>query len=293
MYKTEDSLWSSSAYHYTLAAKKKKMKNYLKSMTGFEVPDQFVEIAIEFENRFGSKEEAIEKIGEYIGFEYVVNKDEVRGYEGVPFEAELPFATGSDGEHMGWLNIAPELKNMKKPFITWEPMGVLVVYHGTEMNKVIEGKVKYLNEDNNYEGIDLEFLSSIEINPRNGESIEKFINYETEKLEKIPISLKDDWKYEMTLDGVGVYAQKKMFAPNHEQIKGIASLENTIEKVNNLNNNGYPATSLFLIKNGISVAQFDREKFHWFSKLYELAIETYLKLGRKEIAEIVKNQVEK
>ena len=172
-------------------------------------------------------------------------------------------------------------------------MGVLVIYHGTEIKKVIEGKVKYLNEDDNYERIDLEFLNSIGINPKNGESVEKFINYETEKLEKIPIEIQNDWKYEMTFDGVGVYARNSSFAPNHEQIKQIESLENTINKVNSLNNNGYSASSLFLIKNGISGAQFDKDKIHWLPKLHELAIETYLKLGRKEIAEIVKNRIEK
>ncbi len=94
------------------------MKEYLLNVTGFEVPDDFVELAHKFEIQFGNKEKALEKIGAYIGFDFIVNLNEVRGYECVPFEAQLPLNTGGDGEHMGWLDIAPELNDFKKPFVT-------------------------------------------------------------------------------------------------------------------------------------------------------------------------------
>ena len=94
------------------------MRDYLNSICGFHVPDQFVEITSKFQNKFGDKETTIEKIGQYIGFDFIVDQSEARSYEGAPFEIQLPFATGGDGEHMGWLSLSPETSNFHKPFVT-------------------------------------------------------------------------------------------------------------------------------------------------------------------------------
>jgi len=266
------------------------MKEYLKSISGFEFPDDFVELAKQFKLRFGSNEKALETIGEYIGYDYIVNYHEVRGYEAVPFEAQLPFATGSNGEHMGWLNLSPEIKEFQKPIITWAPMGCLVIYHGLEFKNVFEGKVKYLHEENKYENVDLEFLNSLGINPIKGISVEQFVNYEQNNLTPIPISEETNWRYEETFDGVGVYAKSEYFSPSHELISPNLNTKGAIDKIKKLNIEEKYATSIWLIKNSISNSYFSDEPFEFILKLYDLAIVAYNALGRETISEIIKDK---
>ncbi len=219
------------------------MKEYLLNITGFEVPDDFLELANKFTNQFKNKEVALYEIGNYIGYEYAVNFHEVRGYECVPFEAQLPFQTGGDGENMGWLDIAPELKDFKKPFVTWAPGTSHIIYHGNIISKVVEGKVKYLHEHNNYEEVDLIFLNSIGIYPIKGTSIEHYVNSDQDKLYLIPVIPVADWRYEITMDGTGVYTLIDFFSPEHEILKTISTIPKAIEKIKELNHDAFYASS--------------------------------------------------
>jgi len=264
------------------------MKEYLFNITGFEVPDDFVELAHKFEIQFGNKEKALEKIGAYIGFDFTVNLDEVRGYECVPFEAQLPLNTGGDGEHMGWLDIAPELKDFKKPFVTWAPGTSKIIYHGNTMLKVLEGKVRYMHEHNDYEAVDLDFLNSIGIYPRQGMSIEHSVNYEQDKLYPIPVIPVANWRYEVTMDGTGIYTPVKFFSPEHETLKSILTITKAIAKITELNNHAFYASSIWLTKNTMYRYFYNGSGlFEKLPELYDLAIDAYGGLGRNYISEII------
>ena len=269
---------------------KNEMKEFINKITGFEVPTDFVELAIKFENKFGSKKAALENLGKYMGYEWIVDLHVIRGYECVPFEAQLPFQTGANGENMGWLEIAPELENFKKPFITWMPLGCEVIYHGNTMNKILEGKVKYLHAQDNFKDIDLIFLNSISIQPKQVTPIEHSVNYERTKLKPIPINEIPNWRYEVTLDGVGIYAEEKFFSPNHMLLKEYDSTENAILQIKELNKKEFFASSIWLIKNTISNSYFTEEPFELILNLYDLAIESYNGLGREQISEVIKNK---
>lgn len=266
------------------------MKEYLSSLTGFELPNDFTDLFEKFVKHFGSQDAAMTKMGEYIGFDFAVNFHVIRGYECVPFEAQLPFQTGSNGENMGWLNIAPELPNFKKPFITWAPLGCLVIYHGNSMNQVLAGKINYLHEHDDYESVDLDFLKSININPMLAKSIEHFVNYEDDKLNPIPFQIPRDWRYEATKDGVGIYAKLDHYSPEQSLFSQISNTENAIKEIKKLNNDCYYASAVWLIKNSISKSYFTEEPFDYILEMYDLAIESYDGLGRNEISKIINDK---
>ena len=172
------------------------------------LPADFKKILNQFEQRFQG--EGFSTLASYIGFDWVLNKDEVRGYELVPFEAELPFDTGSNGEHMGWLNLCPDLDDFKKPFISWAPLGHLVFYHGCSIKEILENSIKYSHAPG-YDEIDLKFLSELGIDPNHGKEI-LMVNYDDKPLNKIPLELPEDYRYELTSDGVGVVDRSIFFS---------------------------------------------------------------------------------
>ena len=126
----------------------------IEDFVNIQLPTDFKQILFQFEKKYN--ENAISKIASYLGFSWIANDNELREYELVPFEAELPFATGSNGEHMGWLNLCPVLDSFQKPFICWVPLGQHIFYHGKNAIEIFENSIRYLHHPR-YEEIDLDF----------------------------------------------------------------------------------------------------------------------------------------
>lgn len=275
-------------YAGTLSARKKKKMN-IEEIGNIELPVEFKQVFNQFEQKYN--EDSFSKVASYIGFDWVANKDEVRGYELVPFEAELPFPTGSNGEHMGWLNLCPSLENFRKPFICWIPLGQHIFYHGTSMKEILENSIRYLHSPE-YEDIDLDFLSELGIDPKNGEEI-KLVNYDNEPLNKIPLKLPKEYQYEITIDGVGVVSKSEYFSKqcNYEQIE--LGITEYIKLAKENLEQSYYATTMFYLKEGYFRNFYEREKQPQILEILRLKEETYIKLQMEQAAIQVRNEIEK
>lgn len=212
------------------------------AITKARLNSDFANLLNSFSLKFGGFEKGIEKLADYIGFSYLVDKDEVRGYGGVPFEMVLPFATGSDGEHMGWMNISPNDPNFDMPFVVWAPMGGYVFYIGTKATEIVANQVRYLHEEDEYKSIDLDFLNSININPKGGKQNQLLISFE----KSLPLKLSNGLKHEMTFDGTGVLANESLFNSSfkREELPNVSSELNRAKQNLKL----FPATALVIAK---------------------------------------------
>ena len=245
-----------------------------------KLPKDFKLMIKHFEDKFGN--DGFSKFASYIGFDLVVDKDEVRGYELVPFEAELPFPTGSNGEHMGWLNLCPSLIEFKKPFICWVPLGEHIFYHGNEVTEILTNSVEQLHSPN-YEDIDLEFLSKLGVVPHNANKV-KLVNCDNEPLNKIDLRLPEEYQYEITIDGVGVVAKRECFSTEHkhEQIK--LSINQYIEIAKVTFCESHYGTSLFYLKEAYYRNFFESDAQEQIFEILKMMEETYSKLEMKEAA---------
>ena len=232
----------------------------------------------------------MEKLGEYIGFSYLVDKDDVRGYDGVPFEMILPFATGSDGEHMGWINTCPNDSSFKMPFVVWAPMGGYIFYIGSEVNEIVENQVRYLHEDDEYNLIDLEFLKSMGINPKNGKTEQLLINFEKE-LKPLPLNLPNNLKYQMTYDGTGVVALGSLFEESSNE-ESNSELSNQLKIAENKLENT-PASSLRIAKNVYFDIWHEGKTNELYLPTIKLLYNCYDRLKMEEAKLLVKKEIEK
>lgn len=261
----------------------------IEEIGNIKLPEDFKLMLKQFESKFG--EDGFSKLASYIGFEWVANKDEVRDYELVPFEAELPFPTGNNGEHMGWLNLCPNLDEFKKPFICWVPLGQHIFYHGTEGTEILANSVEQLHSPN-YEDIDLDFLNKLGVIPQNANKV-KLINYDDEPLKKIELRIPRDYQYEITIDGVGVIAKREYFSTEYkyEQIK--LSITQCIEIAKETFNKSYFGTTMFYLKEGYYRNFFEGDKQEQILEILKIKEETYTKLSMKEAAEQVNIEIKK
>ena len=261
----------------------------IEEIGNIKLPVEFKQILNQFEHKYN--EGGFSEPASYIGFDWVVNKDEVRGYELVPFESELPFPTGSNGEHMGWLNLCPSLENFRKPFICWIPLGQHIFYYGTSMKEILENSIHYLHSPE-YEDIDLDFLSKLLIEPKNGKEI-KLINYDNEPLNKISLKLPQEYQYEITIDGVGVVAKSKYFSKqcNYKQIE--LEINEYIKLAKENFEKSYYATAMFYLKEGYYRNFYAKEKQSQVLEILKLKEETYGKLQMEDAATQVRNEIEK
>jgi len=273
--------------HKPLSARETKMN--IEEIGNINLPKDFKLILKQFEDKFG--EDGFSKLASYIGFDWVANKDEVRDYELVPFEAELPFPTGSNGEHMGWLNLCPSQIEFKKPFICWVPLGEHIFYHGTELKEVLENSIEHLHSPN-YEDIDLEFLSKIGVSPQNATDV-KMVNYEDEPLKKINLKLPEGYQYEITIDGVGVIAKKEFFSTENKYEQTELSINRYIEIAKESLKNSYFGTAMFYLKEGYYRNFYKGDRQEQILEILKLKEETYTKLGMKEAAIQVNKEIEK
>jgi len=266
------------------------MKDYFKNITRVDLDDEFIQLLDSFEKKYGSKETAIEKFAECIGFCYLVDKDDVRGYEGVPFEMILPFATGSDGEHMGWIDLCPTDSRFKKPFVTWAPMGGYVFYHGTEIIEIMSNLTRCIHEDNNYDDIDLDFLNGINVFPDKGRPVELNLNFEGE-LKDLPVDIPKGFVFKQTLDGTGVLANEDLFDISFK-LQDYSDIEALLK-----NGTDYldskPATALEISKNLYFNIWHEGINNKYYLSILELLSRSYDTLGMKRAKELVNNEIKK
>ena len=253
------------------------------------LPEDFKLMLKQFESEFG--EDGFSKFASYIGFDWVTNKDEVRGYELVPFEAELPFPTGSNGEHMGWLNLCPNLPEFKKPFICWVPLGEHIFYHGSDAKEILANSVERLHSPN-YKDIDLEFLKKLGVIPQNANKV-KLVNYDDEPLNKIELKVPEDFQYEITIDGVGVIAKNEFFSTEHKYEQTELSINRYIEIAKESLKKSYFGTAMFYLKEGYYRNFFEKDKQDQIFEILKMKEETYTKLEMEEAAIQVNKEIDK
>ena len=255
----------------------------IEKIGNFKLPDDFKQILDRFEQKFNG--EGFSQFASYIGIDWVTDIDEVRGYELVPFEAELPFPTGSNGEHMGWLNLCPNQREFKKPFICWAPLGGHIFYHGTEVKQILANSIFNLHSPK-YEDIDTEFLKELGIHI---ETANKpiLVNYEDEPLNKIPLSLPEGYQYEITSDGVGVIANSDHFSNEYTYEQSENSIEEYLELAKQNFDKSYFATSLFLLKEAYYKNYYSGINRNQIFELLKLKEITYKKLQLEEAAKQV------
>ena len=261
----------------------------IEKIGNIKLPEDFKLMLKQFEDKFG--DDGFSKLATYIGFDWVTDKDEVRGYELVPFEAELPFPTGSNGEHMGWLNLCPSLIEFRKPFICWVPLGQHVFYHGNEINEILENSVEHLHGPN-YHDIDLDFLKKLGIVPQNANKV-KLVNYNDEPVNMINLNLPQDYQYEITVDGVGVIARRQYFSTDHTYNQTKYSISQYLNIARETFKKSYYGTTMFYLKEGYYRNFYERDKQEQLLEILKLMEETYTKLEMQESANQVNREVEK
>jgi len=261
----------------------------IEEIGNIKLPEDYKLMLKQFEDKFGN--DGFSKFAYYIGFDWVANKDEVRDYELVPFEAELPFPTGSNGEHMGWLNLCPSQIEVKKPFVCWVPLGGHIFYHGTEIIEVLENSIEHLHSPN-YEDVDLEFLNKLGVTPQNATSV-MMINYDDEPLNKIKLKLPEGYQYEITIDGVGVIAKSESFSTEVKYEQAKLSINQHIEIAKESFKNSYYGTTMFYLKEGYFRNFFERDKQDQILEILKLKEETYFKLEMEEASIQVNKEIEK
>ncbi len=254
----------------------------IEQIGNIELPTDFKQMLHQFDLKFNG--EGFSKLAFYIGFDWVTDKDEVRGYELVPFEAELPFPTGSNGEYMGWLNLCPS-QEFEKPFICWVPLGQHIFYHGTEINEILANSILQLHSPA-YQDIDLEFLKELGIQIQNADKV-ILLNYEEEAVRKIPLSIPEGYQYEITSDGVGVLANIAHFSNEYNYEQTEKSIEEYLELAKHNFDKSYFATALFFLKEGYYKNYFADIKRNQVIELLRLKVKTYEALQMEQASEQV------
>ena len=261
----------------------------IETTANITIPEDFKLIINHFENKF--KEKGFLNLASYLGFDWVVDKEEVLDYELAPFEAELPFPTGSNGEYMGWLNMCPEITHFRKPFICWAPSGQHIFFHGLSAKEIFQNSIRQIYSDN-YKEIDLEFLHRIDIHPEEGNEI-ILINYGNEPLKKIPLEVPHNYRYEITIDGVGVIAKKEYFSETDLHESKELPVDRYLELSKQYINKSHFGSALFYLKEAYFRNYYVSEHQSILTEILKTKEITYKALGRFEIAKRVNNALNK
>ena len=266
----------------------KLIKEDIVKVLGFEPSEDFIELIREFSIKFNGIENAFIKIANYFGGGSFESIKEDNTYENIPIEAELFFDTGGDGELYGFLNIAPEIQNFKKPLISFTPGNGLIIFFGNGIKKGVRNLINYNYDNYNFEKDEILFLTSLNFLPFDKKYEPLFINYSLNQINEIPLNKHNNYKYEITLDGVGVFADKKHFI-NKNIIK--KNGDNLITSARNLINK-YPASSLVILKN--ELYKFFRSPASnpdQYLKLLKLIRKAYKNLDKKSLEVKTNNEI--
>ncbi len=235
------------------------MRKELEDKIGLNLPEPFVRILTAFINKFGGFENGTNKFLNYLNCSYFVHFNEGRSYENTPIEIAPFIATGGDGEHFGYLILAPELELNDFPIVRYSPGGGYVDFLG---NTTIDGIEQIISDghlDSEFEEIDIPFLSSIGIYPSASKAENGYylLNYNPDNLITPALKIPNDYSYLITHDGIGVLARSELFAKNHKLLDSENNSKEFIEEAQESIDKGYWASALFYLKEA------------WFYKYHE------------------------
>jgi hypothetical protein len=169
-------------------------------------------------------------------------------------------------------------------------MGGYVFYIGTEIEEIVRNLVRYYHEEENYSEIDLEFLESLNINPKEREPDQLFVNSEGE-LKDYPVELPDGYIFIQTLDGTGVINTPDKF--NKDVITDNIDEPNKLFEEAERFLQTYPATSLVILKNIYYSIWHAGNENNLFKPTLELLKTVYEKLNMLNQAELVDSELKK
>jgi len=278
----------------------------LSTAYGFRIPRDFAAVILHV---CESASLADETFGEYLDFmlefwfsDKILTGETVEdvndcgyfGYNTVPMEF-FPFAgTGVAGIALGFVIHAPEIVVEDYPIGEFYPAGSgvyrlgettrnafeFLLARGLEWSS-IEYKTKHYGEEISDKTLNYFKLSEQEaqqkifalskllnVNPHNFDIPE---NYGTRQIvPKIPT----DWRFEPTADGIGVLAHQAKFSPifNYSQVPKFNDLGKELKFIQNILQQGFPATALWIIREKYWSGHFARpfaEIAPTWAKIYE------------------------
>jgi hypothetical protein len=273
------------------------MKEELEKITGFQLPQPFVDVIQSFTNHFGGQEEGIDKFCDYINCGgSIVSVGEARDYETTPIEF-FPFLnTGGDGLHYGYLILAPELNLSDYPLFRFSPGGEGFVYYGNSTRESIENIISSYYEYTQFSEVDIPFLNSIEIFPDASKKDNSIFACYSPEVNPIPIPAPENWIYQMTHDGVGVLAPSELFDIGISPVSQMHSIETLPWNFESDVDDFIKAAKINLKKGFYATALFHlKEAWHFKnpgSEIKELLIKTYRLLKKDLHAETLEKYFE-
>lgn len=257
------------------------MRKELEEQIGFNLPEPFVSILTAFSDKFDGFTNGTDEFLHYLNSSYFIHVDQGRSYENTPIEIAPFIATGGDGEHFGYLILAPELELRDFPFVRYSPGGGYLDFCGNTTKEGIEQIISNGHHDNEFAEIDISFLHSIGIYPTASKSDNGYylLNYDPDNLKTAPLKIPNNYSFIITHDGVGVLARSELFTKNHKRLGNENSSKEFVEKAQENIDKGYWASALFYLKEA------------WFYKYHEetndikkilrdMQMNTYEALGR-------------
>ena len=273
----------------------KKMMNDLEIKTGIKLPKIYLDIVDAFTKHFGSYEEGEDQFFDYISGAYYVHVNDGRGY-GPPVEF-FPFLNkGGDGEHYGYLVLAPELNGKDFPLACYIPGTGEIEFLGRTTVESIENSISRLlpaidEADIDDPNIDYAFLGSLGIYPSLEKAKNVFIaNYGTTMI-SLPIIAPQGWHFQMTHDGTGVLAKSELFDLKNREWNFDSDLDIFISEASICLTNGYWGSALVILKESwwfkfkaVSLPGDDESDLPKFKTLKDLTIKTYNLLNKNILA---------
>jgi hypothetical protein len=262
---------------------KKIIQNEFEKRIGIKLPKSLIDIVTYFSLKFGGFDKGLDKFLSYINSSYLVSVKEGRSYENTPIEFSPFIATGSNGDHYGYLELAPELKQDDFPIICYSPGTGSIDFFGNTTIEGLENLLNYSNSHNNFSEIDIPFLNSIKIYPDKTSTNKDFfsINYDPDELITLPIIIPTNYSYLTTHDGVGVLALSTLFNSNKKEFTNNYNAKEFINEAKINITNGFLASALFCLKEAFWHNPYG-QNFDIMEEIINLMILVYAKLGRDE-----------
>ncbi|MDF1699174.1 MAG: hypothetical protein P1U56_25190 [Saprospiraceae bacterium] len=274
------------------------MKNRIEATTGMKFTPRFNHILDRFEQHFGSQKDAYEEFAQeqfchYMNIGWIDNKYAAMDDFYPPFEAELPFPTGIDGNRKGWLNLCPEIGDFKKPFILWTPMDREIWYCGKDEIEIVQNVIHHgYNNTPYYADLDFEFLKSLDVNLDQANAYTYLDTEQENSLPKLPIDIPFGYQYEMTIDGVGVLTKEEYFSKIDSHQSRKLSTEEYIKLAQLYQDQGFFGSAMFYLKEAYFRAYLRPISVELRLEILERKADLYTAMDRIAIADVVKIKID-
>jgi len=228
--------------------------------------------------------EIVEDANDYVYF----------GYNTVPIEFFPSAGTGVAGTALGFVIHAPEIPVSDYPIGEFYPAGSGVYCLGENTQNVfefilarglkwssIEHKTKHWGKEISDKDMNYFKLSEQEARQKIF-ALSKLLNVNPTKLaipenygtRQIVPKIPKDWRFEPTADGIGVLAESAKFSPifDYSQVPKFNDLDEELKFIQNVLQQGFPATALWIIREKYWSGHFARpfaEIAPTWAKIYE------------------------